>query len=84
MGVNWGYRGLYEGLQGVTRGYKRLQRVTMGYKGLKRVKGVDKGLTRGYRGLRRIIETFFYLKRSQILFLSLFSLKTTVEKISNF
>ena len=60
--------GGYKGLQGVTRGYRGLQGVTGGYKGLQ-------GVTRGDRGLQRIIETFFYLERSQILFRGLFCIK---------
>ena len=43
------------GIQGVTRGdrgYKGLQGVTRGDRGLQ-------GVTGGYRGLERIIETFF-------------------------
>ena len=63
------------GLQGVTRGYKALQGVTRGDRGLQ-------GVTRGYRGFQRIIETFFLLKRSQILFLGLFCIKIKVEEIS--
>ena len=53
------------GIQGVTRGYWGLQGVTGGYKGLKGVTGGYKGLQgetageRGYRGLERIIDTFF-------------------------
>ena len=38
----------------------------------------------GYRGLQRIIETFFFLERSQKVFLGLFCLKMKVEEISNF
>ena len=67
-------------MPGVTRGYRGLQGVTRGYKGLQGVTGV----TWGYRGLQRIIETFFKLERSQILFLSVFSIKIKVEEISNF
>ena len=73
MGITKGYTRL----QGVRRGYKRLQGVTRGYKGWQ-------GETRGYRGLQRIIKTFFYLERSQILFLILFCIKIKVEQISNF
>ena len=65
------------GIQGVTRGYRGLQGVTRGYRGLQ-------GVTRGDRGLPRILETFFYLERSQILFLGLFCIKMKVEEISNF
>ena len=71
--MTWEYRGLqggtggYEGLQGVTRGDKGLQKVTWGYKGL--------------QGLQRIIETFFLLKRSQILYLGLFWIKIKVAEI---
>ena len=54
-----------------------IQGFTRGYRGLQ-------GVTRGYRGLQRIIETFFYLERSQILFLGLFCIKIKVEEISNF
>ena len=60
--------------------YRGLQGVTGGYKGLQEVTGVDKG----YRGLQWIIETFFELERSQILFLSLLCIKILAEKISNF
>ena len=73
QGVTKGYRGL----QGVTRGYKGLQKVTGGYKGLQ-------GMTGGDKLLQTIIETFFYLERSQILFLSLFWKKIKVVEISNF
>ena len=47
-GVTTGYKGLHEetldynrlqGLQGVTRGYKRLQGITRGYRGLQGVGG---------------------------------------------
>ena len=41
-------------------------------------------MKRGYRRLKRIIETVFYLERSQILFLGLFCIKIKVEEISNF
>ena len=71
--MTWEYRRL----QGVTRGYKGLQGVTRGYKGLE-------GVTRGRRGLQRIIQIFFRLERSQILFLALFCIKIKVEEISNF
>ena len=74
----------YTGLQGVTRGYRGLQGVTRGYRGLQGVTRGDRGLTRDYRGLQRIIETFFLLERSQILFLGLFCLKMKVKEISNF
>ena len=76
MGIPGVTRG-YRGLQGDTRGYKGLKGVTRGYKGWQRV-------TRGYRGLQRIIETFFYLERSQILFLGLLCVKINGEEISNF
>ena len=69
--------GAYKGLQGVTRGCKGLQGVTGGFKGLHLV-------TRDDIGLQGIIQTFFALERSQILFLGLFSLKIKVEEISNF
>ena len=49
----------YKGLQEVTRGYKGLQGVTRGYKGLQGVTRGYKGLQGGYKGLQRIIETFF-------------------------
>ena len=78
--MTWEYRGL----QGVTRGYRGLQGVTRGYKGLQGVTRGDRGLTRDYRGLQRIIETFFLLERSQILFLGLICLKIKVKEISNF
>ena len=84
--MRWEYRGL----QGVTRGYRGLQGVTRGYRGLQGVTRGDRGLTRDYRGLQRIIETFFFFKyrfileRSQILFLGLFCLKRKVKEISNF
>ena len=52
--------------------------VTSGYLGLEVVTGGYKGL----QGLQRIIETFFLLKRSQILFLGLFCIKIKVEEIS--
>ena len=42
------------------------------------------GVTRGYRGLKRIIETFFYLERSQILFLGLFCRKIKLKKSQSF
>ena len=71
--MTWEYRGLL----GVTGGYKGLHGVTKGYRGLQ-------GVTRGDRGLQRIIETFFYVERSQILFLGLFCIKIKVEQISNF
>ena len=61
----------YKGLQGVTRGYKGLQEVTWGYNGLQGVTGRDKG----FQGLQSIIETFFYLERSQIRFLGLFCIE---------
>ena len=64
----------YRGLQGVTRGDRGLQGVTGGYKGLQG----------GYSGLQTIIETFFQLKRFQILFFGLFWIKFKVEEISNF
>ena len=64
-------------IQGVTRGCSGLQGVTGGYKGLQ-------GVTGGDKGLQRIIETFFYLKRSQILFLVLFCIKLKVKEILNF
>ena len=67
----------YLGLQGITGGYKGLKGVTGGYKGLQGVTGVDKG----YRGLQWIIETFFELERSQILFLSLFCIRIKVKEI---
>ena len=76
MGIQ-GVTRCYMGLQGVTRGYKGLQGVTRGYKEWQ-------GVTRGYRGLQRIIETFFWLERSQILFLRLFCIKVKLEEISNF
>ena len=41
-------------------------------------------MTKGYKGLQRIIETFFLLERSHILFLGLFCIKIKVEEISNF
>ena len=41
-------------------------------------------MTRGYRGLQRIIETFFELKHSQIGFLGVFCIKIKVEEISTF
>ena len=41
-------------------------------------------MTRGYRRLQRIIEPFFSVERSQILFLSLFYIKVNAEEISNF
>ena len=66
-----------KGLQGVTRGYRGLQRVTRGLRGLQ-------GVTRGYRGLQSIIETFFYLERSQILFLGLFCIKIKFKKSQTF
>ena len=72
-----GVTGAYKGLQGVTRGYKGLQGVTGGFKGLHLV-------TRDDIGLQGIIQTFFDLELSQILFLGLFSLKIKVEEISNF
>ena len=84
--MTWEYRGLqgvirgYRGLQGVTRSYKGLRRVTRDYKRLQ----LWQGFIRGYRGLQRIIETFFYLERSQILFLSLFCIKIKDEEIWNF
>ena len=74
---NIGIQGVTKGLQGVTRGDRGLQGITGGYKGWQ-------GVTWGYRGLQRIIETFFKLERSQILFLSVFSIKIKVEEISNF
>ena len=84
--MTWDYRG-YRGLQGVTKGdrgwqgvtgnYKGLQRVTRGYRGLQ-------GVTKGYRVLQKIIETYFWLERSQLLFLGLFCRKIKVEQISNF
>ena len=43
----------------MTRGYRGLQGVTGGYKGLQGVTGGYNGSQRGYRGLQRIIETFF-------------------------
>ena len=71
--MTWEYRGL----RGVTGGYKGLQGVTMGYRGLQ-------GVTGGDKRLQRIMETFIYLERSQILFLGLFCIKVKVEEISNF
>ena len=65
--MTWEYRGL----QGVPGGYKGLQGVTGGYKGLQRVTG-------GYRRLQRIIETLFWVERSQILFLKLFCQKNQI------
>ena len=59
----------------MTGGYKGLQELTRGDRGLE-------GVRRGYRGLQRSIETFFLLKRSQILFLGLFCIKIKVEEIS--
>ena len=44
----------------------------------------DKGLQGVTGRLQRIIETFFQLERSQILFLGLFCIKFKVEEISNF
>ena len=88
-GVTRGYRGLqevtggYKGLQRVTGGYKGLQRVTGGTKGYKGLQGVTGG-RRCYVGLQRIIQTYFYLEHSQILFLRLFRIKTKIEKISYF
>ena len=67
-------------IQGVTRGYRGLQGKQDDTNGYKRFQGV----TRGYRRLQTIIETFFYLEGSQILFLGLFCIKIKVEKISNF
>ena len=60
----------YRGLQGVTGDYKGLQGVTGGYKGLQ-------GVTKDYRN-------FFYLERSQILFLGIFCIKIELKEISNF
>ena len=84
--MTWEYRG-YRGLQRVTGGDKGLQGVTMGYTGLQRVtrgyRGLQ-GVTRGYRGLQTIMETFFLLKRSQILFLGLFSIKIKLKKSQTF
>ena len=72
------------GIQGVTRGCRGLQGVTRGYRGLQ---GVTRG-DREWQGvtgeLQRIIETFFCLERSQILFLGLFCIKIKVEEILNF
>ena len=59
----------YVGLPGVTGGYKGLHGVTTGYNGLQ---GGTRGY-KGYGGLRRIIETFLQLERSQILFLLYFA-----------
>ena len=59
------------GIQGVTRGCRGLQGVTGGHKGLQ-------GDTRG------IIETFFEVERSQILFLGLFCIEIKVKEILNF
>ena len=67
--MTWEYRGL----QGVTGGYKGLQGVTAG----------DKRLQGNTGGLQRIIETFFHLERSQILFLGLFCIKIKVKEILN-
>ena len=47
QGVTRSYKGVTEGLQKVTRGYKGLQRVTRSYRGLQ-------GVTRGYRGLQAV------------------------------
>ena len=66
-----GNTGCYKGLQVITRGYKGWQGVTTGYKGLQRVTG-------GYRRLQRIIETLFWVERSQILFLKLFCQKNQI------
>ena len=77
QGVAEGYKGLqggYKGLQGITGGYNGLQGLTLGDKGLQGVTGV----------LQRLIETFFQLERSQILFPCLFCIKIKVEEISNF
>ena len=71
--ITWEYWRL-KGATGVTRGYKGLQGVTVGDKGLQEVTG----------GLQRIIESFFQLERSQILFLGLFCIKFKVEEILNF
>ena len=82
-----GVTGGYNGLQGLTGGYKGLRGVTGGYKWWQGVTSGDKGwqgLARRYRGLQRIIQTFFYPERSQILFLGLFCIKIKVEQISNF
>ena len=83
MGIPGVTRGC-RGLKGVTGGYKGLQGVTGGYKGLQGVTVGDKGLHGVRGGLQRIIETFFQLERSQILFLGLFCIKFKVEEISNF
>ena len=80
----------YRWLQAVTRGGKGLQWVTMGYRGLQGVTGDYKGLqgvTGGYEGIEGVTKdyrNFFYLERSQILFLGLFCIKIKVEKIANF
>ena len=76
MGIKGVTRG-YRGLQGVTRGYKGLQGVTRGYRG-------SQGVTRGSRGFQWIIEPYFSVERSQILYLSLFCITIKVEVISNF
>ena len=80
MGIPGVTRGC-RGLQGVTGGYKGLQGVTGGYKGLQGLTVGDKGLQGVTGGLQRIIETFFQLERSQILFLGLFCIKFKVEEI---
>ena len=72
------------GIPGVTRGCRGLQWVTGGYKGSQGRSLGDKGLQGVTGGLQRIIETFFQLERSQILFLGLFCIKIKVEEISNF
>ena len=65
----------------MTGGYKGLQGVTRGYTGLQ---GVTRGLQGATGGLQRIIETFSYLERSQLIFPCLFCIKIKVEEISNF
>ena len=82
MGIQGVTRGC-RGLQGVTGGYKGLQGVTGGYKGLQGVTVGDKRLQGNTGGLQRIIQTFFYLERSQILFLGLFCIKIKVKEILN-
>ena len=47
------------GVTRVTGGYRGLQGVTSGYRGLQGVTRGDRGRKRGYRGLQRILETFF-------------------------
>ena len=76
QGVTGGYRG-YKGLQGVTRGYKGLKG---GYKGLQVVTGGDNGL----KGVTKDYRNFFKTRTFTDFVFSLFCMKIKVKEISNF